>query len=335
MTGAAPIKRTVAWSLLRSGALRLHRSHFEKGRAILLAYHRVNDERDPFFPSLPRSDFAAQVDYIASRYRVEPLDAVVAWLADGAPGPSRVAITIDDGYPDTFEVVLPILEGRGLPATLFLATGPPETGEPLWIDRIRWVLKHARATVLDVPALGLPSSGLGRPSARLELLARLLRQLKALGPKDVEDAVATLEAALQPQGPPLRLLRWPEVRRMTEGGISLAGHTHRHYMLSRLDEGKQEDEITTCLRLIEERAGRQVTSFAYPNGDPEDYDGRTIAILRRLGLRCAVTCRRGLARPGQDPFQLPRLYTNEPSLALFAARLAGLGQEERGRVEVS
>ena len=33
----------------------------------------------------------AQLDYLASRYRVQPLDDVVAWLADGAEGPPRVA----------------------------------------------------------------------------------------------------------------------------------------------------------------------------------------------------------------------------------------------------
>jgi peptidoglycan/xylan/chitin deacetylase (PgdA/CDA1 family) len=106
-------------------------------------------------------------------------------------------------------------------------------------------------------------------------------------------------------------------------------------MLSRLDEAEQEREIRTSVQLIEGRTGRPVTTFAYPNGEPDDYDGRTVAILRRLGLRGAVTCRHGLARPGQDPFQLPRLYTSEPSLALFAARLAGLSHEVVARVEVS
>ena len=332
---AAPLKRAVAWGLFHSGALRLGRSRFEKGRAVLLLYHRVNDEDDPFFPALPRSVFAAQLDYVASRYRVEPLEDVVAWLAEGAPGPPRVALTVDDGYPDTLEVVLPELSRRGLPATVFLSTSPPETGEPLWIDRTRWILKHATASALRLPALGLPDSPLDGSARRLDVLKPLLRWLKALPPADIDAAVAALETALEPQGPPLRLLRWHEVQRLCAGPFTLGAHTHRHYMLSRLDERALEEEVATGLQLIEQRTGMRARSFAYPNGEPSDYDARAIAVLRRLGLRCAVTSRHALARPGQDRFQLPRLYTSEPSLPLFAARLAGLSHEERGEAEVS
>jgi len=58
-------------------------------------------------------------------------------------------------------------------------------------------------------------------------------------------------------------------------------------------------------------------------------------VLRRLGLRCAVTSRHALARPADDPFELPRLYTTGSSLALFAARLAGLSHEEPPEAAVS
>jgi len=331
----ASLKQALAWGLRRSGLVRLHASRLARERAILLVYHRVNDEGDPFFPALPRRDFAAQLDHVASHYRVEPLEKVVSWLAAGAVGPPRAALTIDDGHPDTLEVAFPELDLRGLPATLFLSTGPPETGEPLWIDRTRWIVKHARARVLEAPLLGLARRPIEGIAARLRLLAHLLQHLKTLGPPDVERAVAALAKALEPEGPSLAVLEWDGVRRMAAGPIGLGGHTHRHHMLSRLDDRTLEDEIVTGLRLIQERTGHRVRSFAYPNGEAADYDGRSIAVLRRLGLCCAVTCRNGLARPGQDPFQLPRLYTSSPSLSLFAARLAGLGQEETAPVEVS
>lgn len=333
MTGS--LKRAVAWGLRRSGLFRLHASHLARERAVLLVYHRINDQGDLFFPALPRRDFAAQLDHVASHYRVESLEEVVSWLAAGAVGPPRAALTIDDGHPDTLEIALPELDRRGLPATLFLSTGPPETGVPLWIDRTRWIVKHARARVLEAPSTDLPSGPLEGTVARLELVARLLRHLKTLGPVEVDRAVDALAQALEPNGPPLRVLDWDAVRRMAAGPIGLGGHTHRHYMLSRLDDRTLEDEIVTAHRLIEERTGHRVRTFAYPNGEAADYDGRAVAVLRRLGLRCAVTCRNGLARPGQDPFQLPRLYTSTPSLSLFAARLAGLGQEETPPVEVS
>ena len=333
MSGA--LKRGAAWGLRCSGLLRLHSHRFEQQRAVLLVYHRVNDEGDPFFPALPRSTFAAQLDHVASHYRVAPLEEVAAWLVSGAPGPPRAALTIDDGHPDTFDVAFPELTRRGLPATLFLATAPPETGEPLWIDRVRWMVKHATARALEVPSLGIAGLPLEARPERLAALVRLLRELKAMPPPEVDRVLSGLETALSPSGPPLRALGWDAVRRMTAGGVRLGGHTHRHYMVSRLDEPTLEDEVVTGHRLIEERTGQRVLTFAYPNGEAADYDGRAVALLRRLGLLCAVTCRNGLARPGQDPFQLPRLYTSVPSVSLFAVRLAGLGREDAAPPEVS
>jgi peptidoglycan/xylan/chitin deacetylase (PgdA/CDA1 family) len=330
-----PLKRAVAFCLLRSGALAWHRARNERRRAIVLAYHRVNDERDPFFPSLPRRVFADQLDYLAAHYRVQPLEEVAAWLAEGAEGPPRAAITIDDGYPDTLEVALPEIRRRGLPATLFLATAPPETGTPLWTDNTRWMVKHARATEVSVEPLGLRAEPLGGTASRLRILASLLGRLKGCGPAQVDGAVDELRARLDPEGPPLRLLSWGDVRQLAAGGITLGGHTHRHYMVSRLNDEVLRNEIALSIRLIEERVGDRVTSFAYPNGEPSDYDARAISVLRALGLRCAVTCRDGLARPDHDPFQLPRLYTTEPSLALFAARVAGLSQDDAAEVPVS
>ncbi|HEX9187825.1 MAG TPA: polysaccharide deacetylase family protein [Vicinamibacteria bacterium] len=340
MTGAW--KKAAAWGLRRSGLLRLHASRPGRPRAVLLVYHRVNDEGDPFFPALSRRAFAGQLDHVASHYRVQPVDEVAAWLAEGTPGPPRAAVTIDDGHPDTAEVAFPELRRRGLPATLFLSTAPPETGTPLWIDRVRWMVKHATARSIDLPAAGGPGLGPGPErhsldgqEARLAALARLLRRLKALSPTAVDLALSGLEAGLGPSGPPLRVLDWDAVRRMTEGGLDLGGHTHHHYMVSRLDDRDLEDEVVTGHRLIEERTGRRVRSFAYPNGEAADYDGRAVALLRRLGLLCAVTCRDGLARAGQDPFELPRLYTTTPSVSLFAARLAGLGRGDVPPSEVS
>jgi peptidoglycan/xylan/chitin deacetylase (PgdA/CDA1 family) len=320
-------KRGLAWTLLRSGALGLG-SRLARRRAVLLLYHRVNDSADPFFPALPLRVFTAQLDYLSSRYPVRPLEEVVGWLAAGAPGPPRLAITIDDGYPDTHDVVLPELARRGLPATLLLSTGPPETGEPLWVDRIRWAFKHARTGVVEAGSLGLHAPVVSEAD-RLSVLSGLLRRLKALGPRQIDEALREVSESLDPDGPALRVLNWEEVRRMAAGPIRIGAHTHRHYLLSRLDDATLLDELETSVRLIGERTAARPTTFAYPNGEAGDYDARSSAVLRELGIECALTSRHGLARPEHDRFELPRLYTSEPHLPLFAARLTGLAWATR------
>jgi len=135
------------------------------------------------------------------------------------------------------------------------------------------------------------------------------------------------------QGPPLRVLDWAGVRRLSGGAVSLGAHTHRHFILSHLTDTELESEIATSVELIERRTGVLPTSFAYPNGEAADYDARALAVLRRLRFRSALTTRHALARPAHDPLQLPRIPTRAPSIALFAARLAGLSPAGPAQVQ--
>ena len=159
MTGA--LKRAAAFCLRRAGLFRLHASRLERSRAILLVYHRVNDEGDPFFPALPRRTFAAQLDHAASHYRVEPLEEVAAWLAGGAPGPPRAALTIDDGHPDTLDVAFPELAAPGPARDALPLDGSSGDGRAA-LDRPRAVDGEARNGPRDRPAL--PRIGRASPS---------------------------------------------------------------------------------------------------------------------------------------------------------------------------
>jgi peptidoglycan/xylan/chitin deacetylase (PgdA/CDA1 family) len=319
------VKHGVAWTLLRSGLLSLHRVARQRSRATILLYHRVNDEDDPFFPALRVEHFVAQLEYLACHYRVEPLETVLDWLEQGAPGPARVAITIDDGYPDTREQVLPVLERLGLPATLFLCTGPPETGHPVWIDRARGMLKHARGKALRLPEVGLADLPTDSKEARLRACGALLPRLKRLGPADIAQVLCRMEEQLNPGSDRQALLSWNDVQRLARGPVALGAHTHNHYLLAHLDDATIAAEITSSVELINARVGVRPRAFAYPNGDDGDYDGRCIPVFRSLGLRSALSSRHGLARPGADVWQLPRVYTSGTSLGLFATRIGGVG----------
>jgi peptidoglycan/xylan/chitin deacetylase (PgdA/CDA1 family) len=87
----------------------------EPGDVAILLYHRVGaGDREV---DLPVAAFEAQVAEVSEREGVLPLDAA---LADGSGG---VVLTIDDGYRDFHDVVLPILAHHRVPAVLYLASG--------------------------------------------------------------------------------------------------------------------------------------------------------------------------------------------------------------------
>ncbi|GJF31993.1 hypothetical protein KNE206_46930 [Kitasatospora sp. NE20-6] len=91
--------------------------------ATLLIYHRIGggtaDELD-----VPTAAFTAQMDLLADLPpgRVVSLDEATDRLAAGRRTPSAV-LTFDDGFADVYDHAWPLLKERGLPFTVYLASG--------------------------------------------------------------------------------------------------------------------------------------------------------------------------------------------------------------------
>jgi peptidoglycan/xylan/chitin deacetylase (PgdA/CDA1 family) len=104
------------------------------GRATLrvLMYHKVNDIPDNP-TTVPVAYFDEQLAQLRDLgYEVVDLDAVLDHYVDGTPLPNRaVLITFDDGYRDTLENALPVLEKHGYKAVIFVPVAYMEDAMPL------------------------------------------------------------------------------------------------------------------------------------------------------------------------------------------------------------
>ena len=143
----------------------------------ILSYHRVNDEGDPFFPSLSTEVFERQMAFVARAYVVLTVEELVERMRRRAVPRNALAITFDDGYRDNLTHAAPILARLGLPATVFLVTGAIATGEPLWFDRLAAAFKQAVTPAWRAPwGESLP---LETPAQRLAALGQTLGPLQA------------------------------------------------------------------------------------------------------------------------------------------------------------
>ncbi len=118
------VSRYAFWSGVRSNMSADRWWQTTAGVPVLM-YHAfgASDEHDRFV--LPARAFAAQMRLLKTlRYRVITLEELARKLRAGEPLPRRtVALTIDDGYRDNFEVAQPILERHGFTATVYLVSG--------------------------------------------------------------------------------------------------------------------------------------------------------------------------------------------------------------------
>jgi len=91
--------------------------------ARILSYHSIGDHpADPY--AVRTEDFANQMAYLAERFTVLSMDQLADRLGEEKPLPPRaVAVTLDDGYRDSYTQAYPILARLGIPATIFLPVG--------------------------------------------------------------------------------------------------------------------------------------------------------------------------------------------------------------------
>ena len=321
-------------AVIRSAALRLHGAGLlgplsaaagwaRRNTFQILTYHRVNDDRDPFFAAVPTAVFERHMAWVARTYVTLPLETLLERMRRGRLPRRALAITFDDGYRDNLTHAAPILARYGLPATIFVATGFIGTAEVPWFDRLAQALKITRVEALDAP--WGERLDLGTAAARLTALDRTLAYCKGL---DDDEARGRLDSLLEQLGVTDQrcfknlMLTWDDVHALVGLGFSVGAHTVNHPILSRVSADRARKEIVGSRAMIESACGQAPRAFAYPNGAPEDYTPATQQIVREAGFTCAVTTRFGLNGPKTSPYELRRGGPWERDLPTFALKLA-------------
>ena len=118
----------------------------EKGIPVLM-YHMIGDVPDNDAVLL-ESHFREQMKFLKDNdFHPLTMDQLYDYLAKGKPVPVRpVVLTFDDGYPDTYRIVMPILKEYGFAGTVFVPTYDTDQG-----TRINWQqVKEMQASGLTI-----------------------------------------------------------------------------------------------------------------------------------------------------------------------------------------
>ncbi len=306
----------------RGAKLRLHKRRQASVR--ILYYHRVNDERDPFFPAMSAAKFEEEIRVISRNYRVVSMGEALKRLAEDGPAEPVVAITFDDGYEDNCRIAYPILQRYAIPATIFLTTGSIDSREPLWFERLAQAVKtspHASVDMeLDVPRRLLLRSERDRLSANDHIYA-FLRGLDDTERRDRLCEILSLLESVDTGERAGKMLTWDQVRWLKMRGIDFGGHTVTHPFVSRLRPEEASWEAAECKRRIEEELQEPVDHFAYPSGREGDFSPWNKQVILEAGYRAAVSTLWGVNYPGTDRMELRRGQPWEAHRAVFAAKL--------------
>jgi peptidoglycan/xylan/chitin deacetylase (PgdA/CDA1 family) len=302
----------VSSPLLLKQPLLLHRIFFRKKVAILMYHGVVRTPLDvPDWCFVSEDNFSCQMEYLHRHFKVVPLARAAEALRENRISEPTAAITFDDGYQSVYDVAYPVLSRFGLPATVFINTAFINTANTVWFCMLNQAIAQTSRQELswgnEVYDLSNPVSK-GRSCARLQFLLKQLPHQELLEKlADIHHELDISTPAEVARDSPFRMLDNQSIVAMSASGlIEFGAHTATHTILSRIDETRARQEITTSIEETQRLTGKPCRLFAYPNGQAGDYNEAVIRFLASSGIAAAVTTRYGPCTGATPALELHR-----------------------------
>lgn len=292
-----------------------------RGRqSVILGYHRVlpaeSEELKFIQPGMyvTSQTFEKHMRYINEHYNVTTLDELIK-----NPGVENACIvTFDDGWYDNYQYAFPVLKKYSIPATIFLATNLIGTNSWAWPDRISYYINFATRDQVDLVINAILSQSRTMPVKHIKgfssqgnrpvLADEIINYLKTTTEDarnslmaSIDSHMETLMSALNGQRP---WMTWPEIIEMSYGNISFGAHSHNHVILTQTNIEEAAREIKDSRNTLEDKLGKPVSMFSYPNGN---YNHELMRIIDNLGFKLAVTTKPGMINESENLLALRRI----------------------------
>jgi peptidoglycan/xylan/chitin deacetylase (PgdA/CDA1 family) len=318
------ILHAVAGLLYYSGVLRFRiffrRVVLRKKEVCVLGLHRVLSAEEEAQANslagimLKEATFAKMLEFIKRHYRVISLQEFLQGIEDDrSPSVPQCLLTFDDGWRDNYTTAYPLLKKSGVDAVIFLVTGLVDGSETFWVEQLNRACGDP-ACLKQIQRRFESVVGTGHPVSNLHDIIEYLKHRPA---RERERVLADLipgggEGYRTNTGD--RMLAWDEVSAMQRDGIEFEAHTVSHPLLVYENDKSVEHELRASKQAIEDRLGKNVRAFAYPNGT---WDERVRNMVRKSGYECAFTTERGWHSLGQDRYAIRRIMLHEAQVTRF------------------
>lgn len=123
---------------------------------------------------------------------------------------------------------------------------------------------------------------------------------------------------------PRAIVSWRELRALDPAVADIGAHGLRHRALAGLAAADLFEETLVARDMLENACGREVTLFAYPYGQADDFDADAERAVEAAGFTAACSTRFGRGSSVEDRFRLRRVGIERgDSLAIFERKIDG------------
>lgn len=230
------------------------------------------------------------------------------------PAKNYVCFTVDDGYQDQAESLIPILLKYDARPTLFIITDLIDKQTLPWDAQIATTIRATDHSELDAGALGVPGERIlslkDKRHARryLSLHAKRLERNARQAFTDRLKHTLCGEADIDTRH--FEPTSWQRLNELHKEGLTVGTHTCSHSPLSTLSKEDIRQELSDSLAVVKKNIPSPSKVFCYPVGMKEDFDERAADIIKNQGFIGAL-----ISEPGyfvsdaveKNPFAVPRL----------------------------
>jgi peptidoglycan/xylan/chitin deacetylase (PgdA/CDA1 family) len=299
--------------------------HARRNHALVLNFHRVSPDPNPYWPPLAPEAFASLVAYLAHHCDIVGLDALRNPRRQRRP---RVVLSFDDGCRDFVEYAMPVLEKHRVTANQNVIVESIETGRPPWIIQVVDALNAASsARVRALRVDGFDERLEDDDNASKERFGTRLTNFLKTVPPDLRAArCESLNQLISETDPASLTPMMSRAEVIALGKTHDVGcHSYSHEAMADFTDSEFAKDLDRC-RAFFSGLELPMRIFAFPYGRFRSYQ---IATLRASGISHVLLVGERPTAPGNDIHHRITMYGNSPAeLCLRAVghrpvRLAG------------
>ncbi|MGD0471017.1 MAG: polysaccharide deacetylase family protein [Terriglobales bacterium] len=237
-------------------------------------YHMVSEAHVPHVSNLYRfrtiAEFKADLEFFTRHFEPVTLQDIVDALDGNRSLPSSCFhLTFDDGFREMHDIVAPILQRAGIPATFFLATAfldggglPHYNALSVLLDRVNLGAANRSGVLARLDSI-LPAATSRNATLRDRILSIGYGQRQLVQP--LADALEIdLDEYVRERRPHLTTA---EIATLVNLGFSIGSHSHDHPLYADLALSQQLAQTRASMQLLNAKFGASPKAFAFPHND--------------------------------------------------------------------
>jgi peptidoglycan/xylan/chitin deacetylase (PgdA/CDA1 family) len=244
------------------------------------------------------------------------IDEVFANAVKGIkPDRPTLCFTIDDGFEDQLNELVPILLKHDAKPTLYVLVNFLDNVDWPWDYKLIYLISHSSVTRLNFTHNSNDFSlDLSSQEAKISSRRALVKYAKYLSESDFAEFMATIINALEvpvPATAPKHFepAKWDSLREYEKQGLTVGSHACSHRVFSSLSLETVRREVSYAHTRLAAELVSPSKVFCYPSGTSKDYSAEHAPLLKELGYPAAVSAIAGntnFEAIKNDPYNIKR-----------------------------